>query len=292
MAPGQLLGAVVSQQGNRVFRGFRWGLIPAWWSEEQRQKQRLFAARAENLTRRPSFNRALRQKRAVVPVDGFWMWHEVDEVQIPFYFRSRNGEPLFLAALWDDSDDEDRLALVSVEANRIVEPLGARMPAILRGDAVDVWLDENVTDQKQLVRVLQTVPSNAFRVVAADPLASSWKSLEEAPRGRDWMSLVYGREFRPEKPRFKARRRLVRRDHLAGGQLFFRTRSFTRDDATQWHPIIDIENGHVFCDCPDFRYRHAQHEPDVWTPQWWCKHVSRAVANCKSHGELPVRELV
>ncbi|RYG74340.1 hypothetical protein EON80_02570, partial [bacterium] len=58
-------GAVVSQQGNRVFRGFRWGLIPAWWSEEQRQKQRLFAARAENLTRHPSFNRALKGKRAV-----------------------------------------------------------------------------------------------------------------------------------------------------------------------------------------------------------------------------------
>lgn len=289
IAPGQLLGAVVSQNGSRIFRGFRWGLIPGWWSEEQRAKQRLFTARAESLNRRPSFTRALRERRAVVPVDGFWMWREIDGVDVPFYFRSRSGEPLYVAAVWEVGEEEPRLALVSTEANRLVEPLGARMPAILRGDAINIWLNDSITDQRTLLRALQTAPSNFFRVVAADLHAVGWRSLDEAPDAREWMTMVYGGEFRPEKPRFGARKRLVRRDHLAGGQLFFRTRSFTRDDATRWHPIVDIENGSVFCDCPDFRYRHAHHEPDVWTPQWWCKHLSRAVANCRSHGELPVR---
>jgi putative SOS response-associated peptidase YedK len=289
IAPGQLLGAVVTHHGERVFRGFRWGMVPGWWTATQREKQRLFAARAETLAQRPAFGQALRQRRAIVPVDGFWMWREIDGVEVPFYVRSRTGEPLYVAALWDDSDSEERLAIITTESNQLVEPLGARMPAILRGDAVDLWLDEAITAQRPLLKVLQTVPSGFFRVAATDPLAVNWRSLDDASQSRDWMTMVYGGGFRPDRPRFSPRKRLVRRDHEAGGQLFFRTRSFTRDDATRWHPIIDIENGSVFCDCPDFRYRHAHHEPDVWTPQWWCKHVSRAVANCKSHGELPAR---
>jgi putative SOS response-associated peptidase YedK len=289
MAPGQLLGAVVAEGDERVFRGFRWGIVPAWWHESQRQRQRLFAARAENLTQRPAFAAALQQRRAVVPVDGFWMWHEIEGTDVPFYFRARGGEPLYLAAIWDDSDVEDRLALVSVEANRLVEPLGARMPAVLRGDAVDLWLDEEIVNSRVLLKALQTPPSRFLSVTATDAQTQNWKSLEDAPQARDWMAMVYGGGFHIEKPCFAPRKRLVQRDHLAGGQVFFRTRSFTRDDATRWHPVVDIESGHVFCDCPDFRYRHAHHEPDVWTPHWWCKHVSRAVANCKRHGDLPLR---
>jgi putative SOS response-associated peptidase YedK len=57
IAPGQLLGAVVMQNGERIFRGFRWGLVPFWWSNEQREKQRLFAARAESLAARPQLCR-------------------------------------------------------------------------------------------------------------------------------------------------------------------------------------------------------------------------------------------
>jgi len=290
IAPGQLVGAVVSQDGERVFRGFRWGLVPFWWNEEQREKQRLFAARAETLTQRPSFAAALRNRRAVVPVDGFWMWHQVEGEKRPFYFCAKKGEPLFLAAIWDDRDaksgGEERLALVSVEANRLVEPLGARMPAVLRGQDLDLWLDSAIVNERVLTKALQTSPVRALDVRATDASATGWQSLENAQDARDVLAWTYGAAFKVERARFAPRARKVRRDHVAGGHIFFRTRSFTRDDATRWHPTVDIENGAVFCDCPDFRYRHALHEPDVWTPHWWCKHLTRAVDNCKRHGEL------
>ncbi len=296
IAPGQLLGAVVREEGEggeRVFRGFRWGLVPFWWNDQQREKQRLFAARAETLIARPSFSAALRNRRAVVPVDGFWMHREIDGQKRPFYFRAKKGEPLFLAAIWDGSDargdGEDRLALVSVEANRLVEPLGARMPAVLRGENLDLWLDSEIKNERILARALQTPPARFLDVRATDAQSAGWKSLENAEDARDVLALTYGAAFKPEKPRFAARARKVRRDHAAGGHVFFRTRSFTRDDATRWHPTVDLENGAVFCDCPDFRYRHALHEPDIWTPNWWCKHLARAVDNCKRHGELPAR---
>ena len=289
IAPGQLLGAVVAENGERVFRGMRWGMVPSWWHESQRERQRLFSARAETLAQKPAFADALKTRRAVVPADGFWMWREIEGQNVPFYFRARIGEPLFLAAIWDDSDAEDRLALVSVEANRLVEPLGARMPAILRGDALKMWLDPEIVNQRALLKNLQTPTARFLDVRATDANAVGFRSLENSDAARDHLALAYGGAFRLDKPRFAPRKRLVQRDHAAGGNIFFRTRSFTRDDATRWHPVVDVESGHVFCDCPDFRYRHAHHEPDVWTPHWWCKHVARAVANCQRHRELPNR---
>ena len=82
-------------------------------------------------------------------------------------------------------------------------------------------------------------------------------------------------------------RRQIRRDwRSADGQVFFKMRSLTRDDDTRWHPVVDTGDGRVFCDCPDFHYRHARFRPDVWMPQHWCKHVERAVDNCVKHGDL------
>ena len=299
IAPTQFVGAIWTPEGalasERAFSGFRWGFTPRWW-DESNAGHRLFAARAETLASKPAFAEALKSRRALVPVDGFWVWNEVDGENRPFLVRAKTQEPLFVAAIWDEVRNErgaleKRLAMVSVESNRLLEPFGTRMPAILKGADCDLWLESNVVGSKPLLRALKTPPAREFVICATEIEAQGWESLREAKDGRDALNWVYGAHFSPEKPRFPTKRRQVLRDHEAGGHLFFRTRSFTRDDATRWHPVIDLEAGHVFCDCPDFRYRHAHFEPDIWTPQWWCKHIARAVGNCRRHGELPAKPL-
>lgn len=312
MAPGQFIGAVWSpQRGQRAWGGFRWGLsAPDGPDGEPRI---LPSARAETLSQRALFAPLLASRRAVVPLDGFWLWGEVDGLTRPFLVRRADGAPLFAAALWSESQnlrdqdynqDRDRvrhvladtatdppreLALVTVEANRLIEPLSGRMPAFLRPADVALWLDSDMHSVKPLSRVLQTLPARGFVVTPTDAEARGRGALCESVDAREVLTLVYGPQFDPKKPRFAPRRRRVLRDHEAGGHVFFRTRSFTRDDATRWHPVVDLEEGHVFCDCPDFQFRHEKHAPDIWTPQWWCKHVARAVENCRRHGQLPQR---
>lgn len=290
IVPGDWVGAVYRApdgSGNRQFSGFRWGVTLSN-ADENGAAHRLFSARAETLSNRAAWADSFKYRRAVVPVDGFWVWADVDGESRPFLIQDKSGEPLYLAALWQPADNRGagELALVNVPSNRLLEPFGARMPAILRGDDVNVWLEPNIVSARPLQRVLKTAPARDLRVRASDPNARGAASLAEAADARGAITWIYGPEFRPEKPRFPQKRRHVLRESEAGGHVFFKTRSFTRDDATVWHPVVDVECGHVFCDCPDFRYRHAIHEPDVSTPQWWCKHLRRAVANCQRHGEL------
>lgn len=298
IAPGAWLGAVWNdpRTGERAFSGFRWGLAPAIWDAEQHAGHLLFSARAETLAQRAAFAESLRFRRALVPVDGFYAWSRPragsDEKPRPFLFRAKTGEPLFLAAIWEEaSDGERRLALVSVESNRLTEPFGARMPALLRLADAQTWLERGVVEPKALTRLLRTPAARELLVVPTDAKARGRASLEPAADAREALALVYGAAFKADKPRFPAKRRMVLRDQEIGGHVFFKTRSFSRDDATRWHPIVDVEEGHVFCDCPDFRYRHERHEPDVWTPHWQCKHLRRAIENLKRRGELPPRPL-
>lgn len=295
IAPGQVLGAVWNNASSeRAFSAFRWGIAPAFWDGDQHAGHLLFSARAETLAQRVAFAESLKFRRALVPVDGFWLWSRSQrgsgERPRPFLFRSKDGVPLYIAALWEEtSDGERRLAIVSVEANRLTEPFSDRMPALLRPADAGLWLERGVVEPKPLLRALRTPAARELLVVPTSARAYGRAGLEPAPDARDALALVYGADFRADKPKFPSRRRLVLRDHEIAGHVYFKTRSFTRDDATRWHPIVDVECGHVHCDCPDFRYRHEHQDPDIWTPQWWCKHVRRAVENLKRHGQLPQR---
>ena len=297
IAPGDWVGAVWAPDGGngaRLFSGFRWGVAPDFW-DDSHAGHRLYSARAETLAHKAAWRESFKFRRAVVPIDGFWMWRDVDGERRPFLIHDKGGAPLYVAALWQGADEladargAGELAMVTVPSNRLALPLGARMPAMLRGDEINVWLEPSIVSERPLGRVLGTLPARDLRVRATDASATGADSLREAADAREVITRVYGAEFAPDKPKFAHKRRHVLRESEAGGHVFFRTRSFTRDDATVWHPVVDIEEGYVHCDCPDFRYRHAMHEPDVSTPQWWCKHLARAVANCQRHGELVAR---
>jgi putative SOS response-associated peptidase YedK len=294
LAPSHVLGVVRTEHdGLRVFTGMRWGLEPSWWDRERHEGHRLFTARAETLTSKPSFSEGLRSRRCIVPVDGFWVWQSVKvegkSRQIPFYVRARNGEPFALAALWEETLEGPQVVLITTESNRLLAPLNERMPAILRRKDEHLWLDPDLTSTHALKEMLQPLPLRELEVVPTDPDAEYEEALVPHVREREILTAMYGEGFKPNRPKLAPRPRVVRREAAEAGHVFFKTRSFTRDELIEWHPVVDVECGHVFCDCPDFRYRHARHEPDIWTPHWWCKHLERAVENCKRHGELPVK---
>ena len=167
------------------------------------------------------------------------------------------------------------------------------MPVILRPQDEAAWLDPQLRNPLELQRLLRPYPDNklvACRVSQRvnSPHFDDPECVEPVQAPADTFTWLH--EDIHNVGRRKSRnpkRRCVRRDHVGpGGQIFFNTKSFSHDDGTRWHPVVDIETGPVYCDCPDFHFRHAKHDPDVLTPQHWCKHVARAVQNCKRHNEL------
>lgn len=99
--------------------------------------------------RRGQFRTHLKTRRCVIPAQGFYEWREEGGKQ-PYYFSRKNGAPIMLAGIWDESeykgDKRPAFAIVTEDPNELVAPYHDRMPLVLADDKVGVWLDLANTD--------------------------------------------------------------------------------------------------------------------------------------------------
>lgn len=108
----------------------RWGLRVPWSAGP------LTNARSETVATKPAFRAAFRERRCLVPADGFFEWKTEGKHKQPCYFTVNDGALFAIAAIWQD----DCVALLTTEANGVVGPVHDRMPVILPPEALERWL--------------------------------------------------------------------------------------------------------------------------------------------------------
>ena len=135
----------------------RWGLVNSWARDNKRAAQQI-NARAETLESRAAFKGAFRERRCVIPADGFFEWVGPKNARQPIWFHRPDRGLLLFAGLyeyWSGSPGqwERTFTIVTTDANKVVEPVHDRMPVILTDDAIDGWMlpRQNSADLKQLL---------------------------------------------------------------------------------------------------------------------------------------------
>jgi len=146
ISPSQPILAVRQVQGAREGIYLRWGLIPAW-AKDQKIGSRLINARAETAAEKPAFRAAARQRRCLLPANGFYEWSR-DARKPAFYFFREGGRLCVFAGLWEiwGAPDGSQLAsctILTTRANSQVAPVHQRMPVILEPEHFSVWLGDN-----------------------------------------------------------------------------------------------------------------------------------------------------
>jgi putative SOS response-associated peptidase YedK len=148
-APSQEL-LVIRQNhktGERSLDLLRWGLIPNWCSDP-RGGRKPINAKAESVSRLPTFREAYAFRRCIVPVDGFFEWRAIRGAgrKQPYAIGMKDGSPFGLAGLWENWRDpntgewERTFAVITVPSNELVGRIHDRMPAILRPESYERWL--------------------------------------------------------------------------------------------------------------------------------------------------------
>lgn len=168
MVPGRQVPAVVEEDRRRLIL-LQWGLIPSW-TRDPSVGRKLFNARAETLSQRPSFRDAFRRRRCLVIADGFYEWAGEKGRRRASLFRLRNGSVFALAGLYDEwTSPEGSLlrtcTIVTTQANPLVAAFHHRMPVILSPADEALWLARKVHDQALLQGLLRPYP--AEEMVAA-----------------------------------------------------------------------------------------------------------------------------
>ena len=135
--------AVVTREDERRYRPMRWGFLPVWY-KAMNDGPLLINSRAETVAEKPAFRKAVRERRCLVPVSGFYEWYRQGDEKLPHYFYRADGEPLVMAGVWQEwgEDALSSFAVLTIEANALMAPIHNRIPVVIEKDDWGKWLGE------------------------------------------------------------------------------------------------------------------------------------------------------
>lgn len=164
IAPTRHVAAVLFE-GGRKLEMLRWGLIPSW-AKDPEIGNRMINARSETVPEKPSYRKAFKERRCLIPADGFYEWQKTNGGKQPYYFKMKNGGPFAFAGLWEDwSRDGQEIrscTILTTTPNWLVGEVHDRMPVILSREDHDFWLDPEVDEPEPLRSLLKPYPAEAM----------------------------------------------------------------------------------------------------------------------------------
>jgi len=173
IAPSQNIPVVIDEDGVRKLVSMRWGLIPHW-AKDPKIGNKMINARAESLLTKGIFKPALKNRRCLIPADGFYEWQNIGKVKHPMYIRLKSKEPFAFAGLYETwKSPTDKLirscTIITTTPNKVMAPIHDRMPVILQPKIEEFWLTSKHDDLEILLKPLtpySTYPLETYEVSA------------------------------------------------------------------------------------------------------------------------------
>ena len=173
VCPTNRIHVVVSDAGRRLV-AMRWGFIPHWYKTPS-DGPLLINARAESIAEKPAFRAAARERRCLIPADGFYEWtkDEADN-RLPWHIRRADGRPLAFAGVWQEWErDGERLttcAIVTTAAAGEMTRIHHRVPVHIADEDRALWLGE---EGKGAARLMAPPADGTLEVFRVDPRVNS-----------------------------------------------------------------------------------------------------------------------
>ena len=160
IAPGSVQPVVLTNNnGERQIEMMRWGFkLP---------DRLLFNARSEGIETAKFWAERFRTKRCIVPADTFFEWVKTAKGSKPKYeFGVPGREPFGMAGLWSAWKNpktevwEDTFAILTGDANSVMEPVHDRQPIILEPQEYAEYL---ASAERPPVHLLRVLPGEELR---------------------------------------------------------------------------------------------------------------------------------
>ena len=143
ICPGDTAPAVVDRAGKILpvpavfgFPGFRKG-------------QLIINARSETAADKPAFAESLRERRVVLPANGFFEWSHAGP-KTKYYFTLDAAETIYLCGLYRLVEGAVRFVILTRPANESMLEIHDRMPVIVDDTAVRAYL----TDREAAMEII------------------------------------------------------------------------------------------------------------------------------------------
>jgi putative SOS response-associated peptidase YedK len=170
IAPTQEVPVVrLSDEKGRYLDSLKWGLVPRW-SKDPSLGARMINARSETVEKKPSFREAFRQRRCLVPADGFYEWKKSPGSKQPYFIGMSDRSVFAFAGLWEyfskDGRELETFTILTCKPNNLLSEIHDRMPVILPRESFSSWLDprRDSSSLKSLLAPYSAEEMTAYRV--------------------------------------------------------------------------------------------------------------------------------
>jgi putative SOS response-associated peptidase YedK len=134
-----------------------WGMIAPWSKsnpEAQKSQSKAINARSETVHEKPTFKKAFRRSRCLVPATGYYEWAtELGDYKPrqPIYISRDDGKIMAFAGIHDrwispEGESRDSVSIITREAAGDLAKFHSRMPMLLPRDRWGKWLDTDLQD--------------------------------------------------------------------------------------------------------------------------------------------------
>jgi putative SOS response-associated peptidase YedK len=100
------------------------------------------------------------RRRCIEFADGFYEWRD----RRPFYYTLKSGQPFAFAGLWEPTNGTASCDVATCEPNALIAPVHDRMPVILTGSNVDLWIDPEPLPPEVAASVLRPLDPELMQV--------------------------------------------------------------------------------------------------------------------------------
>lgn len=158
ITPGSLIPVVYREDEERKIYNFLWGLISPEADEEKEGYDR-FELFLEDVEKNEWLTECLEQRRCLIPANGFYKWKFTEKKSTPFYIRLLSNQLAAIAgvySVWKSSSGRDvySCAMLTTEANPLVQPVDDRMPILIRPEHFEQWLSKKPLEKAKLEKLL------------------------------------------------------------------------------------------------------------------------------------------
>jgi putative SOS response-associated peptidase YedK len=183
IAPSDQIPTVLQDTSKPVRHAalMRWGMIP-FWAKDPAIGFKTINGMSETAASKPAFREAMRTRRCLIPADAFYEWAKLSSKQKqPYSFGMADDSMFAFAGLWDrwkDAAGKQILSctILTTKPNVLVAAAHDRMPAILRPDDFDLWLDPGITDPARIADLLKPYDAQLMKKYPVSTRVNSVKN--------------------------------------------------------------------------------------------------------------------
>jgi putative SOS response-associated peptidase YedK len=122
-------------------------LLDLFWGIVSKDKKLIINARAESVMEKSMFADSVRNRRCILPAAGFYEW---DASKTKFIFKRADKRPIYLAGVYDLSQNRDSFVILTTSANASMKPVHDRMPVMIDKGNVRDYLKDSAAAMEML----------------------------------------------------------------------------------------------------------------------------------------------